>query len=1131
MPTQDAFRSVTAEVGLAISPLRAINSPERAVAFFRQLGYEVPAGAFGGALQTLAGQAAGLVSDVRALVDAHDDGETASAIVGLLAHVAATVDAVRQLLTEVQGGAGVAIPNIEELPRRLVDFLLLEYLNTQRATVHEILHLLGLIEHNESPAAGQPARVIDWDRLGQFFTDPGQIADDVYQWSTDFDTNLFLGRLEKVMRAALLPGGLYSQADTTRTILGNTATDLQELRFPLLQRGFSPETYAQFGITVSPAEVQGPKRKGIALLPYIMGAAEFDFPVCERGELVFEATADIKGVGVIVRPPLEVEGVLNLTGAFRAAVKIRQKPARAEEIILIGSPGGTRLAIQGLGINWFVHNPQGRLDLGVEGEVQALRLVIAPGEGDGFLATILSGVHVQAEANLAAGITLLSGFTFRGGANLAIDLPTHIDLGPIKINGLRLTLRPAGDRISLDAGAIFQFDLGPLKATVENVGITPSLEFREGNVGPANLDISFKPPNGVGLSVDAGVVKGGGYLFFDYDRGEYGGALELTFANFLSLKAIGLISTRMPDGSAGFSLIIIITVEFGTGIQLGFGFTLIGVGGILGLNRGVNMQPLIEGVRSGAVNNILFPRDIVANAPRILSDIRAIFPPELDVFVVGPLAKFGWGTPTLITLTMGIVVEIPPGNIAILGVLRVALPTEEAATLRLQVLFVGAIEFDKKRIYFFAGLFDSRILTIPIEGEMALLVAWGDDANFVVSVGGFHPAFSPPPMPVPVPRRLAIILINTPVARVRVEAYFAVTSNTVQFGARAELFFGIDAANVQGFIAFDALFQFSPFRFVITIAASFSLSVFGIGLFSVRIRGQLEGPTPWHVSGEGSISFFFFDVSADFDVTWGESRDTALPPIAVLPIFRAELQKKENWRALLPPGNNLLVTLRKLPESDTLVLHPVGVLRVAQRAVPLDLKLDKVGNQKPSDVNRLSLVVTGGGLARKSDANESFAPAQFQNYSDSEKLSRPAYTQQHAGLELSAGGSDTRSSRCIARVVRYEEVIIDNNYKRFVRRFFPFIATLFDFFVGGASVARSELSKAKRKQLQPFESVVGVAEETYTVAFQATNRAFSAETVSFSSEASARDFMQRELGRNPNLAETIHVIPSVERAA
>ena len=51
----------------------------------------------------------------------------------------------------------------------------------------------------------------------------------------------------------------------------------------------------------------------------------------------------------------------------------------------------------------------------------------------------------------------------------------------------------------------------------------------------------------------------------------------------------------MPDGSDGFSLVIIVTAEFGSGLQLGFGFTLLGVGGLLGLNRTVNADALLAG--------------------------------------------------------------------------------------------------------------------------------------------------------------------------------------------------------------------------------------------------------------------------------------------------------------------------------------------------------------------------------------------------------------------------------------------------------------------------------------------------------------------------------------------------------
>ena len=46
---------------------------------------------------------------------------------------------------------------------------------------------------------------------------------------------------------------------------------------------------------------------------------------------------------------------------------------------------------------------------------------------------------------------------------------------------------------------------------------------------------------------------------------------------------------------------------------------------------------------------------------------------------------------------------IPPGDIAVLGVLRLALPADDVAILELQVNFAGALEFSKQRMYFFAS--------------------------------------------------------------------------------------------------------------------------------------------------------------------------------------------------------------------------------------------------------------------------------------------------------------------------------------------------------------------------------------------------------------------------------------------
>jgi hypothetical protein len=933
------------------------------------------------------------------------------------------------------------------------------------------------------------------------------------------------------MKAGGLPGGLYPQTDSTKSALGNTSSGLNELRVPIFQQGLTAATYSQFGITFSPADAQGGTAAGIALLPYIMGAADFQFDVCDRGQLTFQSSADIKGVGVVVRPPFSAQGILNAAGDFSASITIAEKPDKAQEMILVGSAGGSRLSVQGLGISWFAKTVSGKLDLGFEGQIQAIRVVIGGGDGDGFIQQILSGLNVQAEAQLGLGMSLLSGFIITGGGKLTIELSVSIDLGPVSIQALQLTLQAAADQFQLGAGVNLNANLGPLAASVEGIGIQAGLQFKHGNLGPAQLDVSFLPPKGVGLSVNAGVVQGGGFLYIDTDRGEYAGALQLEIADFLSVSAIGLISTKMPDGSSGFSLLIIISADFGPGIQLSFGFTLLAVGGLLGLNRTVLFQSLLDGIRTNAVQSIMFPQDIIANAPRIISDLRAIFPPQNGTFLIGPMAKIGWGEPTLISLSLGVIIEIPPGDAAILGILRAALPADQIAILVLQVNFAGVLEFDKQRFYFYATLFDSHVLFITISGSMGVLFAYGDDANFVLSVGGFHPQFNPPPLPFPAPQRISIDLINESFARIHADGYFAVTTNTVQFGTHSDFFFGFSACSVSGSSGFDALIQFSPFYFIAEISTQFSVQVFGIGVYGVGIDVSLSGPTPWHVHGTACLSFFFFSIDIGIDFTWGDNPNTTLPPIQVMPILAAEAQKSSNWRTALPPNLKLLVSLRQLdPSEASLVLHPAGTLQVSQRAIPLDLQIDKVGSQAPSDANLFAFSVAGSALTKVRELQEPFAPSQFRNFDDATKLSQPAFVPQDSGIEL-AGSATLATATAITRPLRYDLTVIDKESEPVRFQFFAHSRAMFTNFLAGNSTGQSRLSANFRGLTRPQSGSVAVSNETFAVALQSSNQVLHPEASTFLNQAQAQDYISKAVAANPSLEGTLHVIPRFEVAA
>jgi hypothetical protein len=1046
----------------------------------------------------------------------------------------------------------------QQMEDELPAYLLEKFLVKEAPKLYGVLFLLGILDVKEvRPDSvirwSYFKRSVHWDRLVTAIVDPPRLFREVYHW--DDGANSFdYERFQKAQQLIFKFAGIIATPETPEHDLIHLYFDhtnphyhkIQMLEIPIYFFATPDwEATAELGLGTMPITPVGnldADPVGIVITPLLRGTLGTGISDPDNFiSLAVEGTMEGDGLFRFEVRPDGVNFVIDPSQVnFDGKLGLLANPPTPW--IIAGSSDGTRLEAGGFFTDFEVKgpltDPEFIVRLGTSSRAGAdqpnLAIVIDFGEGDGFIQKIVGGQAQRFELGGYLGWSSKHGVLFDGQAAFEIKLAPHINLGPLSIDAFYIGMKASDDALIAYVGLGLTLSLGPLVGVVENIGAqlkVRALEAGEapGAFGDLNLELGFKPPNGVGLSVDAGVVKGGGYLFFDFDKGEYAGALELTFSEIISLKALGIITTKMPDGSDGFSLLIIITAEFGAGIQLGYGFVLIGVGGLLGLNRTMNLRALAEGVRTGGINGIMFPTNVVQNAPRILSDMRAFFPAEEGKFLIGPMAKLGWGSPVLITISLGVIIEIP-GNIAIVGVLKIALPTEEATVLRLQVNFVGAIEFDKSRLWFFASIYDSRILFITLEGEMGLLVAWGDDANFVISVGGFHPSFNPPPLPFGGIVRLSLNILNESWGRIRVMAYFAVTSNTVQFGAHAELYFGFDAFKIDGHIGFDALFQFSPFYFIIELSASLSVKVFGIGLFSVRVRMSLEGPTPYRAKGTGSISLLFFDIDVDFDMTWGESRNTVLPPIVVMPLMKAEFEKLSNWRALLPTGNNILVSLRAIDAAAELVLHPVGTLQITQRFAPLELTLDKIGSQKPSDARKFKVAVdSGGGLSRKAEVDESFAMAQFQDMSNATKLSRPSFEKEKGGIELSVSGQQVTTGNAFKRIVRYELIVIDSNYKRFRRTYFNFPSgALFNHFLKGNAVAKSALSYETKKKYQPFEEKVKVMQGTYSVANVTDNKAFNTEAAIFSSQAQAMEYMQQQVSADPNLKESLHVVPQHE---
>lgn len=543
-------------------------------------------------------------------------------------------------------------------------------------------------------------------------------------------------------------------------------------------------------------------------------------------------------------------------------------------------------------------------------------------------------------------------------------------------------------------------DLGPVHLEVassvlviqppafSDVGGTPAPV----TIGPyqiGQIAASMSSPFGGGQG-----LPGGGSLLRLPGGGGYGGTLELPLGP-VQVSAAAVIA--LIDGRP--SLLAILGAQFIPPIQLSFGFSLDRVGGVLGVNRRADSERLRAAVRTGIAGDVLFAVRPPPSPLALVTAADQLFPTQPSKHLVGPSLKLSWlsfgSAGSLLGLDLAVIVEIPTGKIALLGVGRATIPGLDAV-LNLRLDALGLVDPAEQLASIDASLVDSHVLGVfEIYGDAAMRFSWGSVGYFIVAVGGFFPGFNPEPARLPALRRVGLAMDNPlPVIQVRSEGYFAITSNSIQLGGRMEI--GISLIiDAHGFVQLDAIVQFRPFHFEANIAAGFDVSVDGFSFASVTLRGAIAGPGPLVIRGSLSISVFLFSIDWDESFTLGSGPSDALPtPPALLGLIAEELSKPENVQSesIADP----LVLLRPRPTSAGLAsLPPTGTLRVSQRRAPLGLLIDRIDGRPLGGPQGVK--VSGG----SNDVTERFSPGTYITLTQSEALNRPPFDVLPSGRVLS----------------------------------------------------------------------------------------------------------------------------------
>jgi hypothetical protein len=949
-----------------------------------------------------------------------------------LEEITQVVASVREIFTAVQELSSLNLkveesPNVlvelQDLARMIAEGLIAEYLGEHHPTVFNILEQVGIIELGNLHARQARDRLTRLQLLQiiELLQDPTGALKTLYGWGgLGFDPYRMLTPLAFLLRSLNFPAAFSYLPGNDMQAVHDTVPPKPDLALlaPLYQQEIG--VAVEVGVAALPLRSAQGAAEGLAIIPYGLANKSVTLDVARDWELIYQFSGAVAGrYGIVIRfhevKVAPLDGSAAVDYELRASAELARKTAPSGRFLLLGEAGlgGVEAMTAGVKLGFALQN--GKPEFVIELAVKGAQFVFDKSRADGFLQAILPQDGLTAPFDFTVGWSSTRGLYFLGGAALEANFPIQKTLlGILFIHSLYCRILARADAQNRDvevvASALFSVKLGPVTVNLERVGFRAYLTFPPigGNLGLANLDFRFKPPDGAGLAIDAGVVVGGGYLWFDPVKEQYAGAVQLEVGERVSLTAFGLLTTRMPDGAPGFSLLVLIAATFDPPIDLGYGFRLHGVGGLVGVNRTVAVDRLRAGLRAGTASAILFPALPVRNAPQLVSDLAAVFPVAEGRFLFGPVARLSWGTPTLLTLDLGLVLELPaPVRLVLLGRLRVLLPDEQHPVVRLQLDALGVIDFESGDVALDAALYESEVAGFAVTGQMALRANFGARPNLVLAVGGFHPSFPAPPG-FPALERVALSLATGDTLRLRLEAYLALTTNTMQFGARLDLYAEwqvepLGKLSVAGTVGFDALLQFNPFGFIAELGVLVALKYEDQVLLAVTLDLMLSGPTPWQAVGQAHFQLLGWDIAVGFAVQSGPAEPPPLPaPVRLQPLLLAALQDPGNWTTPVAGDAHPIVALREPSGGADTLVHPWAEVQVRQRVVPLGREVSRFGNTVPEGERRFEFSVVGA--ARGGEAvYDFFAPGQFWAMSDAEKLAAPAFERLPAGIRLPAG--------------------------------------------------------------------------------------------------------------------------------
>ncbi len=520
--------------------------------------------------------------------------------------------------------------------------------------------------------------------------------------------------------------------------------------------------------------------------------------------------------------------------------------------------------------------------------------------------------------------------------------------GPVSVNRIGVQYAKGDIKVLFDAG----LSAAGLTISLDGLGLETNLS-----------DITANPPklptfslNGLGLDFKRGPLEiGGAFLRQEIPASgdtqayeEYDGLVLISFKTF-SLSAIG--SYAQVNGQTSLFIYGVLEMPFGgppffllTGLAAGFGY-----------NRRLTMPPidqvesfpLIEQAMSGSAAIPSDPSERGSFLQQEITSLSQYVPPQIgEYFLVAGLRFSSFeliDSFALLAISFGKDFELD-----ILGLSTLVIPTpEEGSTVsplaEVQLAIKVAFNPDAGYLEAIAQLTNNSFILsrdCHLTGGFAFYVWFKDqpqpgalNGEFVLSIGGYHPQFVPPPYYPTVPR-LGFNWQVTPQLFIKGGAYFALVPHAVMAGGGLEVVWQSGSIQAWFKAGADFLISWKPYFYMadiyVDMGVSATINFFGAHHLTLDLGADLSiwGPD---FSGIAHIHILIFTIPISFGnakptpqpISWENFRQSFLPAddkicnISVESGLIKKIEKDANGqgRSIINPKDFSIVTDAQLPST------------------------------------------------------------------------------------------------------------------------------------------------------------------------------------------------------------------------